>query len=300
MKKYAFILILPIALCACSLNKTVTSVVTEIMYKGMPAAEREDDEFIARQAAASMLLSLEAFHENHPSNKKLLTLMSQSYANYAFGFSEGDMLRYKGKNEKRYNDARARALRFYSRGKQYGLTAMQQKSAFKKAITSNLTDFEKSLKVFHKKDVPTLFWTGFNWGGWINLNLDDPNEIAKLARAQAIMERAIELDETFYYGSAHTFFGALASARPKMLGGDPELGKKHFEKALEISNNKYLMSKVLYAQFYAVQIQDKELFTKLLNEVVESPEDILPEQRLANQIAKTRAKLLLERIEEYF
>lgn len=300
MRKLIPILLVLFILTGCSLNRTVTNVVTDIMYKGMPAAEREEDEMIAKQAAAAMLLSLEAFHQNHPDNKKLLTLMSQAYANYAFGFSEEGMLRYKDTDADLYKENFDRALRFYTRGKNSGLDALSRKPAFKKAQNKGFGDFEKSLKSFSKRQISTLFWTGFNWGALINLKLDDPTAIAQLPKAQAVMNRVIELDEAYYYGAAHTFFGVLAAARPQMLGGSPKEALKHFERAIEITGGKYLMSKVLFAQFYAVQIQDRALFIKLLNEVISAPFDILPEQQLANQIAKTRASLLLKRINKYF
>ncbi|MBU4484343.1 TRAP transporter TatT component family protein, partial [bacterium] len=253
-----------------------------------------------KQAAASMLLTLESFHQNHPKNKQLLTLLSRSYANYAFGFSEENMLRFKDNNDDKYKDSRERALRFYKRGRDYGLDALKQNHNFKAASEGSLDEFEVALQKFGKKQISTLFWTGFNWGGWINLNLDDPMEIIDLPRVQAIMNRVISLDETFYNGAAHTFFGVIAAARPTMLGGNPESAKKSFDRAIEITDGKYLMTKVLYAQFYAFQIQSRELFVSLLKEVIKAPDDLFPKQQLANQMAKTRAHLLMGKIDDYF
>ena len=60
------------------------------------------------------------------------------------------------------------------------------------------------------------------------------------------------------------------------------------------------MIKVLMAQFYAVQVQDKDLFRKLLQEVVEADATVLPEQRLANEVAKKRASVLLAKEKLFF
>ena len=54
------------------------------------------------------------------------------------------------------------------------------------------------------------------------------------------------------------------------------------------------------AKSYCVQIQDKELFLKLLQTVEETPLDVLPEQRLINAIAKRKAKKLEENIDDLF
>jgi hypothetical protein len=49
-----------------------------------------------------------------------------------------------------------------------------------------------------------------------------------------------------------------------------------------------------------VQAQDRDLFEKSLREVISAPADILPEQRLANEVAKQKAKILLEQVDDLF
>jgi hypothetical protein len=51
---------------------------------------------------------------------------------------------------------------------------------------------------------------------------------------------------------------------------------------------------------YAVAVQDKDLFINLLNKVIDTPLDILPQQTLSNMIAKQKAQKLIENIENYF
>ena len=72
------------------------------------------------------------------------------------------------------------------------------------------------------------------------------------------------------------------------------------EKSIGLTQNKFLMAKVLYAKTYAVQLQDRTLFKKLLKEVIGAPADILPEQQLANAVAKQKAKKLLESADDLF
>jgi len=96
------------------------------------------------------------------------------------------------------------------------------------------------------------------------------------------------------------FFGSLHAAKPVMLGGKPDESKKHFDKALELTDNKFLMTQVYYARFYAVQVQEVELYEKLLNEVIEADLEILPEFRLINQVAKQKAQLWLNKKDDLF
>ena len=85
-----------------------------------------------------------------------------------------------------------------------------------------------------------------------------------------------------------------------MLGGNLEKARAHFEKSLKLADRKFLMTPYLYAKTYAVQTQDKKLFKRLLNEVIDAPGDILPQQRLANELAKIKAKNLLESVDDLF
>ena len=61
-----------------------------------------------------------------------------------------------------------------------------------------------------------------------------------------------------------------------------------------------MTTQLLYARYYAVQTQNKELFDSLLHQILDAPADALPEQRLANEVAKTKAGDLLKKEGELF
>jgi hypothetical protein len=113
------------------------------------------------------------------------------------------------------------------------------------------------------------------------------------------MLRVVELNDSFYYGGAHIFLGAYYSSRPEMYGGKPRESREHFEQALVISNRKFLLAQVTYAETYARMVFDKKLYQDLLNEVLEQPlED--NEMASSNKLAQVMAKKLLDATEEYF
>ncbi len=85
-----------------------------------------------------------------------------------------------------------------------------------------------------------------------------------------------------------------------MLGGDPEISKKFFTEALEISEGRFLLGRVYYAQYYAVQVQDKQLFISILNEVINTQPLINDDIALLNNIAKIKAAKLLEKVDAFF
>jgi hypothetical protein len=92
--------------------------------------------------------------------------------------------------------------------------------------------------------------------------------------------------------------GGMETLLPASMGGKPEKGRAHFEKAIEI-NEAYLMTKVIYAQQYARLMFDQELHDRLLNEVL-SADPVVEGMTLTNRIAQERAKDLLASSKDYF
>lgn len=285
------IMIIAAAATSCSTKRVAVGAIGKIAHEGIANVESEEDVAFARESALPLIKTMEVFKVGNPKNRDILLVLSGSYAQFAFGFLEEDLLSLKPESSE-YKAARKRADLFYRRGREYGIAALTRSCSMRKAFAAPFPDFQKAVNGLGKKYAESLFWTSFNWINWLNLNADDPSAIADLPRIEAMVKRTIELDSSFYYGSAHSLLGAIAASRPKMLGGNPELAEAEFRKAMEISPD-YLMTKVMYAQFYARQMGDKELFVKALTDVREAKSEALPEQRLANELARQRAKLLL-------
>ena len=289
-----------VIVCAgCSLKKSATTVIGKIATEGTVVVESEQDLDLARSSTPSLIITLEVLSKGNPADKRLSTLLARSYGQYAFGFLEEDLIRYKDVDKSAYQKSYDRADLFYQRGKDYGLLALWAKKDQEKILSLPLDDFKKQLMKFGKKDVPALFWTAFCWGNWINLHRDDPSAFIDLPRVESMISRVMQLDSSYYYGSAHSFLATIAAIRPKMLGGNLDLARDEFEKALGVDNH-YLMTKVLYAQFYAIQAQDPGLFEKLLSEVQNADAKLPANQRLANELAKRRATLLIEKKKKFF
>jgi hypothetical protein len=94
--------------------------------------------------------------------------------------------------------------------------------------------------------------------------------------------------------------GIWFASRPKIAGGDLKKAQRHFSRAIELGQGKFLMAYVYYANTYARQALDKDLFTSTLQTVLKSPADHPPELTLLNTVAKKKAQELLSRVEEYF
>ena len=273
----------------------------DIMAEGSKAFEEENDLEFAEASITGNLKVLEGLLKSSPENKTLLLLLSKSYGGYAFAFLEDHYEELKPKDLEKAEYYKKRAGNFYLRGKDFGMRLLTQKNSnFEEILSKDFQTFEKEVSSFGENAVEALFWGGYNWGNWVNMNLHSPEAIVVAPKVERMMARVLELDEKYYYGGPHLFYGVYYGGRPPMLGGDLKKSKEHFEKALKFTQRKFLMTQVLYAQYYAVQSQDQVLFTKLLTEVLHAKDDILPEQNLITQLAKKKARRLLARRGDLF
>ena len=113
------------------------------------------------------------------------------------------------------------------------------------------------------------------------------------------MDRLLELDETYDDGGVHVYLGILNALRPPALGGQPEVARSHFERAIEISEGSDLSAKVEYARRYGRMMFDRDLHDRLLTEVLASPAEA-PGRTLFNVLAKRDAEELLASSAAYF
>jgi hypothetical protein len=271
-------------LSGCSLQKIALKSTTGLFEYGIEALYAEPDIKIAEQAIASNLKLLEGFHLADPNNKEILNLLTQGFASYSLGFLE--------------DEEPERASLFYLRSRDYGLMLLGHTKAFKDSIPVKEVNFNNNLSKIKESDLPALFWTAFAWAGWVNLNRDDPKAVFDLNKVKAMMNRVLEIDDTFFFGSAHLFFGTINASLPKMLGGDIEKAKYHFERCLEITDDKFLMAYIYMARYCAVNTLNEDLFDEALNKVIDAPVDILPRYELMTSIAKEKAVRLLTQRED--
>lgn len=286
MKKIFLFSIAFFLFSGCSLQKMAVRSSTGLLYHGLDAIYQEPDLKIAEQAIASDLKLVEGFLRADPGNKKLLLLLTQGYASYSLGFVE--------------DEEPARAKLFYLRARDYGLRLLQKTSAFKKGIPEQEKPFISALHNLRREDVPALFWCAFAWAGWINLSKDDPQAVFDLGKVKAMMRRVLELDEGYFFGAAHLFFGSVYGSLPKMLGGNPQKAYRHFQQCETLSGGKFLLVYVYLARYYAQPKLDEALFDSYLKKVLQAPANVLPGYQLITAIAKNKAQTLMTKKEDLF
>jgi len=281
-----WLFILMVGVTGCSTSQLAVHFSEPLVTGQYDSLNEESDPLLAEAAIPASLKMLEGLIKSDEDNPVVLHKLAEGFCSYAFSFIE--------------DEDPERASMLYLRGRGYALQILVAQG-----VEANLPDlppeqFQKSIERMNEDDLPGLFWFGQCWAGWLLLNLHDLEAFAALPKVESAMQQTLVFDESYHYAGPHMFFGGFYGMRPKMLGGDPEKSKQHFERNLELTENKYLMTQMLYAKTYAVQTQNRELFERLLKTVLETPGDVLPEQRLANEVAKLKAQNLLEAADDLF
>ena len=254
---------------ACSLNRLAVRQTAGIIDGGLPAVFAQSDPQYVKEALPGNLQLMEILLQNDPANRKLLINAAQGFCGYALMFLEDE------------NPERASV--FYIKGGAYASRVL-------KGVTAQNAK---------KKDVAPLFWQTFCKASYININRDKPDAVAELPGIEPAAEKILTLEPGYYYNGAQSILGAYYSIRPRILGGDPRKAKARFELALKGEGGSFLLNRFMYAKMAAVAAQDAELFDTLLNSVLAAePKD--GNTRLPDEVAKIKAKKLLEKKDELF
>jgi hypothetical protein len=249
------------------------------------SAGRQSDIPLVRQAIPSYLLLIDGLIQSYPDNQNLLLSGAQAYLSYASLLDETE-------NE--------RAAQLIQRAKGYALRALEMNPLFKGAAENPVDVIRGQLEKADPSKVPLLFTVGSIWGTWIAQGPDPVEGMADLPKVEAMIDRVLQLDPHYYFGGPHLFKGILLSARPVQFGGNLDKAEYHFQQALKDSQGKFLMTAVYYAQYYAKQRLDRDLFTKTLSGVLAVPADIDPDLTLMNTLAREKAGKLLAQVDEFF
>ena len=284
--RISLLLLLPIFLGGCGLAK-------------LSRIQSEGDLTVVESTLEGNLGTLERISKLGSAG--LLTSAARANSSYA-GFLEDRMEEAEIAGD--YETAaemHAQAIDRYKRAEGYAFKVLAKSDkAFEEPRTVEMVVFEKALQKLEKKQVEPLFWAAYAVARGISLQKDDPMQVIDLVRVELMMKRVLELDETFYFGSAHLFYAVYYGDRSPTIGGDPEKAKEHIDRVDEINDGKFLMSKFYLARYYAYPKQDAELYRQSLQEVLDAPDEIYPGEAAATALAKSRSKRWLDQIEMLF
>jgi predicted anti-sigma-YlaC factor YlaD len=275
----------------------VNSLADALAGSGTTFGSDNDPELI-RDAAPFSLKLMESVLAEAPKHKGLLTAASSSFTQYAYAFVVQDADQLETRDIAGANLLRDRARKLLIRGRDYGLRGLEVAHPdFAAQLRANP---RQTVQQATKSDVPLLYWTAAAWGAAITISKNQPELVSDQVIFEAMIDRALALDEAYEAGSIHSMLISYEPSRQGAAGDAEARSREHFRKAVALSNGKMAGPYVSLAEAITVQTQKKAEFVSLLNQALAINVDERPEWRLANLIMQQRARWLLSRVDELF
>lgn len=277
------ILLFALSLSACA--QLVEKPIQGFANNLTAAVLSQNDPELVRQGAPTFMLMLDGLVRQNPESTTMLNAASQIYALYTNAFVE---------------DAE-RARKLSRRSFEYAERAycVEMDLRICDLVAMDFDEFQATVDEARLDEISTLSALSTAWLLSIQGNSSDWVALGQLPKAEALLEKLIELDREYQNGTAIMFSGILNSLRPPAMGGKPELAKEYFEEAIALSDDQNLAAKVEYASSYARSLYDRELHDTLLQEVL-AADPHADGYTLMNLLAQEQAKGLLESAEDYF
>ncbi|MGH8129889.1 MAG: TRAP transporter TatT component family protein [Steroidobacteraceae bacterium] len=293
------IVLLPLAVfCSgCSLERFATNRMADTLAASGTTYSADDDPELVGAALPFSLKLMESVLVETPEHRELLAATCAAFTQYAYAFvqQEGDELALDDSD--RAWEAWNRARRLYLRARDYGLrgldVALPGFSAELKA------DRAAAVQRAGKEEVDLLYWTAVSWAAAIAFGKDNPALVADLALVSALIDRSLTVDESWDRGAIHSFLITYSMARPDAVGDRVASARRHFDRAIELSQGKAAGPHVSWAEAVCLQQENRACFEQSIAGAMKiDPEDD-PPTRLANTVMQRRASWLAAHLDHW-
>src|SRR5512135_935374 len=296
-RRISLLLLAACFLLACSPRSYVASRMADAASAGGDVFARDDDPELVRDAVPFALKAMESLLDSSPEHKGLLTALCKGFTQYAVAFVREDAEEAADPEVRRAGMQRARRL--FLRARDYGVRGL---SVGREGFAASLSGDPVGVAArVGAEDVPLLYWTGAAWSLAVATSPDDPSLLADLPRIEALMRRALALEDRYDDGAIHEFFVAFEGGRPEAMGGSVARARHHMEQAMALSAGKKVSPLVTFAETVSVRTQDRNGFLDLLDRALAfDARSAAPEYRMANLVSQRRARWLKGRVDELF
>jgi predicted anti-sigma-YlaC factor YlaD len=258
------------------------------------AFARDDDPELVRDAVPFALKTMESIADELPEHVGLRLGMARGFTQYAYAFVEQPA--EMGAQPDQAAQQMLRARKLYLRARDYGLQGLQ----LQRGLTAQDLRTPQGVARLEKDDVPLLYWTFAPWAAAIAANKRDLELVGDLPVIAAMLDRALQLDESWDDGALHEFAITFDPARPE--GTTPQRQKAHLDRAMQLAQGGKISPLVTYAEAVAGPAQNKPEYEALLKQAasfdVDQPK--ARNYRLVNVLAQRRARYLLAHEDDVF
>jgi predicted anti-sigma-YlaC factor YlaD len=282
----------------CSVKKVAINKLGDALAGGGTTFSSDDDPELVRSAIPFSLKLIESLLAESPKHEGLLLAAASGFTQYSYAFVQQEADELEEQNLTRSRELKDRARKLYHRARDYGVRGLEVRHS---GITTALKENPRqAVQLLTKKDVPLIYWTAASWGSLISLSKDQPDVISQQPVIEALLDRALALDESFEAGALHS---AMISYELSRQGGDgkpADRARQHFAQAVALSQGQQAGPYLSLAEGVSLQEQNAKEFKELLEKALAVNVDARPEWRLANLVMQRRARWLLSRMDDLF
>lgn len=287
-----------LASASCSLKRLAINKIGDALAESGTTFASDDDPELVGDALPFSLKLVESILAQNPKHRGLLLAAAGGFTQYAYAYVQEQADEIEDHDVAAASRLRQRAKRLYLRARGYALRGLElERPGMEAALRASPAVAAARAE---PEDLPFLYWTAASWGGAISTSKDDPDLIADLPIVGALLQRALEIDETYEGGSIHDLLITYEGGRSEAMGGSAERARAHFEKAVALSGGQRAAPYLDLAETVSIKNQDRSEFTGLLDKALKIDPEVRPEWRLSNLIMQRRARWLLERADLIF
>lgn len=278
-----------LALAGCSVRQMAVQALGDALASGGSVYESDADAVLVGDALPFSLKLLDSLLAESPRQRGLLVAGSRAYLLYAYGYVGFDAERLARVDIDRANVVRARARQLAMRAHGYALRGLEL--AVPGLTARIVTDPAGTLRALADvRDVDLLYAAAASLAVAIGNARHDAAMLARIPEVDAMLARALALDEGWNDGALHELAVVWRAARP----GIPDRAAidAHFARALELSHGTRAALFVAYAEGAAVRSQERRLFDDMIARALAVDAEARPQERLQNGLAKERARWL--------
>ena len=276
--------------CATIQHTATVKLADALAASGTTFAADDDPELIKAAVPFSLKL-MESTLASCPQHRGLLAAAAGGFTQYAYAFVQQDAEESEERDVAAALALRSLARRLYLRARDYALRGLEVAHP---GFARRLRDDPRAAVAELAKDaVPLAYWAAASWAAATGVIKNDTNLIAELPLVEALIDRALALDESYAHGAIHAFLITYEMARANGSGDPAARARAQFARARQLSEGRLAGPFVSLAESVAVPAQNRQEFTDLLHQALAIDPAAVPEWRLVNLVMQRRARWLL-------
>jgi len=291
---------------SCSLNSFVIDRMADTLAGSATGDTSvfltDDDPVLVGQALPFSLKLYETVLQKTPDHEELLLATGSAFISYANAFVANPASMLSWDEWQRKASEQARAKRLYLRGRDYVIHGADVRHpGFADSLNADDTEaLQTILAEMEEDDVPYLYWIGAAWVAAFSLDIMDLELAFTVKKAGILMERALEIDESFQDGAIHDFLVQFHAAVPATMGGDSSRVEYHHQRALEIADGRLAGPYMSYAEAVLIPSQEADRFVEYMERILAVDPDGYPAGRLINVLTQEKARWYLDHLDDIF